>query len=409
MGKSGGAILVATTALLISGCGEPASNSSARDVLFLSSPGAVAVTQAGADSPVFRGAGAVPSRNWSAVVRASYPRGATRVVARNASSGAERWERIVRGAPVRVKVVSEDGGLVALGPVAERYYRDGRRETKLVVVGSRTLEPNAITLDGNFEPEAFSTDGKSLFVVSYLPARNPSAYQVRRLDLTTGRVHEVYTPDAHLQRAMGGTARIQAASPDGRRLYTLYTLPGPDGGEDYAFIHVLSLDELWAHCIDLPAGFATSAESATALTVSPDGGRLYVANGATKALAEIDTESLKVVRTSSVDLGSVGVVHGAHDPGSTLYLARGRRVVAFDSSELAQRRAWLLPGKIRGLQVTPDAKRLYVGLREEVAVLDTATGETLETIDPAGVRWIDEFGPVTRSVEPVLTKFTCAC
>ncbi|MGH2694188.1 MAG: YncE family protein, partial [Actinomycetota bacterium] len=215
--------------------------------------------------------------------------------------------------------------------------------------------------------------------------------------------------DADLQEAMGGTARIQAASPDGRRLYTLYTLPGPEDGEDYAFIHVLSLDELWAHCIDLPAGFATSAESATALTVSPDGRRLYVANGATRTLAEIDTEALEVARTSTLDLGSGGIVHGAHDPDSTLYLARGRRVVAVDASGLTQRRAWVMPEKVRGLQVTPDARRLYVGLRQQVAVLDTVTGDRLEMIDPPGVRWIDQFGPVTRSVDPGRTEITCAC
>jgi hypothetical protein len=408
MGKSGGLILVAMTALLIASCGEPVSNSTARDLLFLRSPRGVAVTAAGASAPVFRGAGAVPSRDWSAAVSGYSRRGATRVVARNPASGAKRWVRTVAGY-LRVKVVSEDGGLVALGPWSERYYRDGRRETKLVIAGSRTLRPRRITLDGNYEPEAFSTDGKSLFVISYLPARKPTAYQVRRLDLTTGRVHDVYTPDAHLQKAMGGTARIQAASPDGRRLYTLYTLPGPEGGEDYAFIHVLSLDELWAHCIDLPPGFATSAESATALTVSADGSRLYVTNGATKALAEIDTEALRVVRTSALDLGSVGVVHGAHDSDSTLYLARGRRVVALDASDLTQLEDWVMPEKVRGLQVTPDAKRLYIGLSEEVAVIDTMTRLALPSIDPAGVRWIDEFGPVTRSLEPTLDNITCAC
>ena len=398
-------------AVLLGACGEPGSLQTSTDFLFIQTAGNVAVVEPGASSPAFRG-GAIPSGNWSTVVRSVPDGSSTEIIAVDPSTGEERWDTTLPG-NLRAKVVSDDGGLVALGPARERHHRVGRRSTTLVIVDGQGSEPRTITLGGNYEPEAFSTDGQSLFVIKYSPARAPTSYQVRRLDLDTQRVEGVYTPDAHLQQAMGGTARIQAASPDGRRLYTLYTLAG-DGGRRYAFIHVLSLDQLWAHCIDLPGEFATSPEAATALTVSPDGKRLYVANHAEAAVAEIDTTELEVVRTETINFGfGGGRAHAAHDAGSTLFLASGRRVALVDTSSLTEQRSWLMKEKIRGLQVAGDGKRLYVAFRDRVSILRAATGKGIETIDPPGVRRIDRFGPQMPSLDDTDPArgddIVCAC
>jgi hypothetical protein len=395
--------------LLLAGCGEPGPEAITKDLLFIRTAGDVAIVESGASSPTFRG-GAVPSSDWSTVVRSVRNGTATEIVAFEPSSGTERWDATLPG-NLRTKVVSEDGDLVALGPSRERHHRLGRSSTTLVIVDGAGSEPRTITLEGNYEPEAFSTDGKSLFVVKYMPARAPKSYQVRRLDLGTERVEGVYTPDAHLQEAMGGTARIQAASPDGRRLYTLYTLGGGEEGR-YAFIHVLSLDELWAHCIDLPGEFASSAESATALTVSADGTRLYVANHAEAAVAEIDTSKLEVVRTRTINFGfGGGAAHAVNDSGSKLYLASGRRVAVVDATALTEVHSWLMKEKIKGIQVAGDGKKLYVALRDRVEILRAATGERLEMLDPPGVRRIDRFGPVMPSVDDANPEndIVCAC
>ena len=184
---------------------------------------------------------------------------------------------------------------------------------------------------------------------------------------------------------------------------------GAGDGTCYAFVHCLSLDELWAHCIDLPPEFAPSAESATALTVSPDGKHLYVANAKTGALAEIDTEALEVTRTGSVDLGPGGVTFGVHDSNSTLYFGSGTRVIAIDAVALTVRRSWAMAERIRGLQTTTDATKVYVGLRDRVEVLDAGTGKRLESIDPPGVKRIDQFGPVMRPEDAPRKDFACAC
>jgi hypothetical protein len=396
MRRIGPRVILGVT-LLLAGCGEPGSDQISKELLFIRTAGGVAVVEPGASSPTVRGR-AVPSRDWSTVVR-SVPNGtATEIVAFEPSSGAERWGSTLPG-NLRAKVVSEDGDLVALGPTRERHHRLGRASTTVVIVDRGRADPRTITLKGNYEPEAFSTDGQSLFVIKYIPARAPTSYQVRRLDLGTERVEGVYTPDAHLQEAMGGTARIQASSPDGRRLYTLYTVGGGEEGR-YAFVHVLSLDQLWAHCIDLPGEFATAAESATALTVSPDGTRLYVANHAEAAVAEIDTTNLEVVRTTMINFGfGGGAAHAAHDSGSRLYLASGRRVAVVDATELTEVHSWLMKEKIKGIQVAGDGAKLYVALRDRVEVLRAATGDGLDTLDPPGVHRIHQFGPVMPSVD----------
>jgi sugar lactone lactonase YvrE len=324
-------------------------------------------------------------------------------------SGARLWSRDVEGR-LEVKVASEHGGMVALGsPQEGTGYPGGRASTTLVVLEEGTSEPRTIELSGNYEPEAFSTDGQSLFVVEYLPARNPTRYRVRRLDLRTEEVVGVYTVDAELQESMQGTARVQAASPDGRRLYTLYTLEGAEGARR-AFVHVLSLDELWAHCIDLPATFGTADERAIAISVAPDGRRLYVADAATGTVAEADTESLAVTRTTQASFGSSGgVAHAVAGPDGMLYLGKGTGLLALDASTWAPGRSWDMEERITGIQAANDGRRLYVGLKDQIVVLDAATGERLGVLDPAGLGTIDQLGRSTRSLDEERTDFECAC
>lgn len=392
----------------LAGCGQP-EGPRAADTIFLRTGGIVAAIKPGAAAPSFRGGAAVPSPTWATVVRSNRVRRTTHLTAVDPVSGALRWRGEVPG-NLRVKVVSHDGTLAALGPMSEPSYQAGRRQTSLLIAGSRSSETRGYGLQGNYEPEAFSKDGKSLFVIRYLPARNPTSYQVRRLDLTTGEVVEVYTPDQDLQQAMGGTARLQAASPDGRRLYTLYTLD-VGNGETKAFVHVLALDELWAHCIDLPQDFALAPERSTSLAVTPDGSKLYVANSTARQVAVVDAETLHVTETASLDLVSGSKTYTATAGDDRLHVASASRVIALDE-DLQEVRRWQFSEAVKGLQIARDGRRLYVGLTTEVAVVDPRLDEVLSLVDPAGIGNIRELGPVIRPLEyasPRLQKFSCAC
>jgi len=404
-------VVAVTVGLVLAGWARPGAGSERgpEDVLFLRSAGGITLVRALPEGVAVGLPDAVPSMDWSAVVRAVPQGKETEIVALDSLSGAQLWSRHLAGR-LEVKVASEHGRLVALGSPREGTgYPGGRSSTTLVIVGADASEPRTIELDGNFEPEAFSTDGESLFVVEYLPPKDPTSYRVRRLDLRTEEVVGVYTVDAELQEAMQGTARVQAASPDGRRLYTLYTLEGADG-MSRAFVHVLSLDELWAHCVDLPPSFETASGKAIAISVAPDGRRLYVADATTGTVAEVDTEALAVTRTAQAAFGSQGgAAHAVAAGDGMLYLGKGTGLLALDASTLEPVRSWDMEGRITGIQAASDGGRLYVGLKDQIVILDTATGERLGVLDPANLGTIDQLGQSTRSLDEERTEIECAC
>lgn len=401
-------------ALVLGACapGERGSGSgrAPEDVLFLRTPRGLALVKAEPDPVAVHFSDAVPSTDWSAVVQAVPQGKQTYVEAFDTSSGDQLWSRPISG-KLEVRAVAQDGSLAALGlPRESSGYAIGRSSTTFVLVAANAAKPRTITLDGNFDPEAFSTDGRSLFVIEYLPPRNPTSYQVRRLDLATGEVGGVYTVDAELQEAMQGTARIQTASPDGGRLYTLYSLKDADGSL-HSFVHVLDLDEQWAHCVDLPASFRLANEKAVALSVAPDGDRLYVADALSGSLAEIDTQALTVTRTSELALGPWGrdPAHAARGSDGMLYVGSGTGLLSVDAATFTPGPSWDMDGEIMGIQAAGDGKRLYVGLRDRIAVIDTATGKDLEALTPDRIESIDQLGQSTRVLNQVRRDITCAC
>ncbi|HZB03323.1 MAG TPA: hypothetical protein VE737_03260, partial [Actinomycetota bacterium] len=78
-------------------------------------------------------------------------------------------------------------------------------------------------------------------------------------------------------------------------------------------------------------------------------------------------------------------------------------------STLSAGRSWEMAGRITGIQVANDGGRVYVGLKDRIVVLDSATGETLGELDPANVGSIAQLGQSTRSLEEERTEIECAC
>ncbi|MDP9068647.1 MAG: hypothetical protein M3N53_09950 [Actinomycetota bacterium] len=408
MERRAGLVVAGVISLTLVACGPDAAHeATARDLLFMRTTGGVALVETGASAPRFESASAEPAPDWRTVVKRDLEDSQTKLTAADPATGDTLWTRSLPG-KLSVKVVSPGARFVALAPGGRRYYsRPGH--SRFTITGQNMSQARTIDLQGNFEPEAFSTDGRSLFVVQYLPAANPTHYQVRRLDLRSGKVRDVFSVDKELQESMRGTARVQEMSPDGKRLYTLYTVNTPHGA--HSFIHVLSLDELWAHCIDLPDDFAMGGDKKTALGVSPDGERVYVADAYEGALAEVDTERLRVVRTAPLDLTSAWAATDliTSPDGTSLFVASGRRVVAASTADLTETSAWEMDDKVTGMQVGSDGNLLYVGLPGEVAVVDRAKGQVVRTLDPPGLGPIEQLGPVTRGLDPARTEIVCGC
>ena len=335
----------------------------------------------------------------------------TQITATSATTGGPVWSTQLKG-PHHVRLVGHGGRVVVAAPgkksVVNLYAPPSRTQTEFTVVrpkGSKTY-----SLWGNFEPEALSFDGRSLFLIKYTPPLDPQSYQVRRMDLTSGEVVDVYTPDEELQQEMGGSARTQIASADGRRLYTLYTLQHGDGTAD-TFIHVLSLDGLWAHCIHLPGEFTGAARS-TALALSPSGSRLYVVDGLAGRAVAIDTRSLEVGTSSlAPQVTEQQPVFAAAD-GPSVYVAANDQVHTLAGETLRMSDPYPVAGRITALHLSgPGVINLGVqdGGERRLDTVDVRTKRVVDT-QPSPLREpITGFGTTSPPLPLPRQKLLCAC
>jgi hypothetical protein len=92
-----------------------------------------------------------------------------------------------------------------------------------------------------------------------------------------------------------------------------------------------------------------------------------------------------------------------------LYLASGARLLAVDPATLVPGRSWDLEEAITGIQSAKDGSRLYVGLRDRIVILDTATGGRLGTLSPEDMGKIGQLGESTRLLDEERKVITCAC
>jgi hypothetical protein len=302
------------------------------------------------------------------------------------------------------RVVSTAGTLVALTADSP----PSRTQTKIVVTDPDGVRPaRELDLPGNFEPEAFSADDAYLFVLEYLPAEAPERYRVRRVELATGQVQPLLLRDKTLippgaEEEMRGEGRQAVLSPDRNRLYTLYLhqgdhqhtrdlLPGRRGANGqavHAFVHVLSLAEGWAYCLDLPDPFGLHPAGAHALTISPDGKRLYVGELTTKQIAVADTETLTVTKVAPVQddqPGGSGATMSTSPDGAKLYIGASNVLRRLDSATLRVDGAWPAPATVRGLAVSNDGRHVFLGQSGKVIRLDTATGGIVDTFPATGL------------------------
>ena len=182
--------------------------------------------------------------------------------------------------------------------------------------------------------------------MQYSPPLDPDRYRVRRLDLTTGVLGDVYTTDKELQGDMRGTPHTQTLGSNGAHLFTLYTKPNHE-----AFVHVLGLDGQFANCVDLPEGFGREPD-AVALASSPDGRWVFVVDAASKQVARVDVANLTVRRTDHVEeLPSArGPVVATATPNQ-LFVASGRRIVELSGTKLAATDEWSMASPVRAVHV----------------------------------------------------------
>jgi hypothetical protein len=311
------------------------------------------------------------------------------------------------GGKLEIRAVSPLGDVVALMTPrlgsTDLYVPEPREYTAINVVWSEGPEPRNYTLKGNFEPETFSTDGKTLFMLEFYPPTDPDRYFVRQLDLESGGVTEVITPDQgkgiELNPEMRGHARAQVMAPDGSFLFSLYTIesgeapvhdPEDPNTDRWAFVHTLNLREKWSHCIFLPVPFGTGAESAMSLAISGDGKHLFVVDAATENVARIDARKLRVDTTEEIPGLYSTVARPIAVGPEIVYIGLGDSVLEMGRETLIPNAAFVVSASgsgslpIKGLELAADGRTLRVAHESSISVLDMPSERIIATLKSPG-------------------------
>ena len=423
------AVVLGIVAILLSTDTPPPSNR----LLITDDAGTVSLIDPEQSTPVFSIDSAVAAPDGETIFRTK-PEGAdTQVDELDATNGSVVATQVVSGR-LEIVAVSPDGDAVALMPEyggnAGIYAPAPREQTSITVVRRDGSEPRTYDLEGNFEPETFSLDEDTLFLVEFWPPMDPDRYFVRQLDLEAGAIREAYSPEVVIEPAMRGKARAQALDPDGEYLYTLYSIDGnadplhdptavaPDDGEYWSFIHVLDLREEKSICIFLPNMFGRWSEDRIGMGISPDGSSLYVVDAITGSIAVVDTESHQVDGVVQVDKIQMDRAHAQRPSvvvGSKgrLYVTKGSYIVieldATDGFEATDAIGVNVDEPIHGLNISPDGVYLRMAVGNEIVIFDLAKGEEVRSVTVSSTKGgqVDFVGAPPGTV----TRFPldCAC
>jgi hypothetical protein len=413
---------VAAVALAACTSSEPASHqaapggdagrlaASAPDLIVGGTGAGVLALQSDTGSVLFHGPAVPALGDWSELYTADRDGPATELRLTHLGSKSGGATGRVRG-DLAIGAVSFDGTRVALTAPsphgADPWIPRPRTTTDIVVANPTGIEgTERFHLQGNFVPEAFSSDDEYLFMIKYLPAADPVAYRVVSLELGEGDVYPVVGRNKTWSPKMAGSRLQQVPSPRGDMLYTLYSSQparyarGHDpsqanAGGPVAFVHTLNLADHWAICVGLPRALWGGRSVDEAMALTPDGLDLYVVDAARGFIADMDTGKPKVVRSSRLTLGlpGEGQVHAAMGPdGHTVMVARGGRMVAVDTRSFEVTQRFSVAGPVSGIGWSDDGLRLYVAERGSIDVLDPETGKRVGRMGAPGLQSIDYVG-----------------
>ena len=212
----------------------------------------------------------------------------TLVEAISTRDGTVRRTRYLKGL-YGVPLVAYDGSTGGLARNGKRLvvYSPGS-VTRYVVLDPRSLRVQSrIALQGNFGFDALSPDGSLMYLI-HLKSGTGIDYEVRALDVTTGRLF----PGAIVDRRepdekMTGIPVTRVGSTDASWAYTLYSRS--QGG---AFVHALHTTAREAFCIDVP-GIADDQLSHVRMRL---GKGLLLLRLRGRTVATIDTRTFEVKR-----------------------------------------------------------------------------------------------------------------
>jgi hypothetical protein len=224
----------------------------------------------------------------------------------------------VRGATtlpwkVRLAGVSQDGTRA----VGFRLVPDG---ATTLVVASRSALRTFVLPGRQWDFDALR--GDNLFLVRYL---STGGYQVRYLDLHTGKLAPRPLKDPHESGTIWGIPFSRLASGDGNVLFTLYV-----ASNGAAMVHQLDLVHATARCIDLPGTGDFLSASTWALALSRDEKTLWAISPGYGRAVSLDVATRRVASAFQFELPnwdrSTGTRIALRRDGSELAVANGAEV-----------------------------------------------------------------------------------
>ncbi len=234
----------------------------------------------------------------------------------DASTGA-RTHSVELARTVRLAGVSQDGsravGLRLSPDTATTVVIAAPTGTRELVIPGRQWDFDALR-------------GDKLFLIHYLSG---GGYQVRLVDLATGKLTASPLKDPHESGTIWGSPFARLASSDGRYLFTLYL--GSNGG---AMIHELDLKAATARCVDLPGTGDYGSASSWAMTLAPGSRTLWAVSPGYGRVVGIDIVRRTVSTAFRVDLPAWSIGYGTRaalsPDGKQLAVADGRTVALLD-------------------------------------------------------------------------------
>jgi hypothetical protein len=185
--------------------------------------------------------------------------------------------------------LTHDGAKLVLGQV--RTAQGLLKQSSFTLIGTKQLRKlRTVRLAGDLAFDALSPDGRYLYLVEHLSARDLASYRVRAYDFRTNKLLADPVIDRReWETTMQGLPMTRLLSRDGAWVYTLY------GGGKHPFIHALDTRHVEAVCIDLPKSWNRIDLSGLRMRWTQDGriGVRYVSGG--RALATVDAEKLRVL------------------------------------------------------------------------------------------------------------------
>jgi hypothetical protein len=300
-----------------------------------------------------------------ASARSRQGRAFTEVLRYDAETGRVRSRRPVGGRRMGVAGVSADGRSVALV--------ETRRVGVVIAVAGRRGR-SVVSLRGNYQVEALSPDGRRVYLVHW----SRTGYALENVDLATRRLHP--TKLAEPDERMEGFALAAVGTRDGRWLHTLYVK-----ADGESFVHALDLAAGVGHCIDLPLRGDSLTLGATALTLSPDERRLYLASPLLGRVTTVNLERLRVARVARFGPGPLArftphtpLTAAASANGRMVAFTLGPRLWLYDAAYGKVPRPVWAPHSIAGVGFRPDGRRVVaIGAAGDAATFDAATGKRI--------------------------------